>query len=208
MPQLDQAVEDWYSNDYRYNFLGGTELTFEPYTTTREQSLINAQHSLLDCTYPAYNRLGNWLKVWTARREYCTSSLAPADLLGSHCGTVKLTLSLTFFLGYLFQHPGRDTAPYLALLLLAVGLLVVALAYKARLGQFIATVKPSLGKLAFIIVVGIMVICAGGFLDTLLIMGLIYIVISFLLPHRNPATGGLNTASQSPPVPPHPPKPD
>lgn len=182
VPQLDQAIESWQNSGYHYGFLGGTELTFEPYPSEREQAILKTQRALLDCTYPAYSRLGEWLKIWTERREYCASSLAPADLLGSPCGTLTLKLSLTFFIGYAFQHPGWETAPYLALLLLAIGLVIAALGYKARQGRFITTIKPSLSKLAFILVVGVMVICAGGLFDTLLIMGIIYIVISFLLP--------------------------
>ncbi len=184
-PVLAQEMSTWYRDDYRYTFVDGARLTFESYSSEREAALLREQRGLFNCVYPAFSQVGDWLKVWNVGREYCNTHFSPLTPLGfgeDRCFATNLRLSLVSFIGYIVAHPDRRTAPFLALLVLAVGLVGAAVVYRARRGQIRTFVKPSPVKFVFPLMVGGVACCAGGMFDTLLVIGVTYFLVAFMHP--------------------------
>ncbi len=147
-PVLRPEIESWAKNHTGF----GGNLVFTPYDQGKESKLLEEKNQLLDCRYPEYQRVGDWLVVnWTSR-DYCQLTA------GSPWCPFPVVAYSQFF-AFLLSHLNRTTAPYLAAwlaLLVALGWCARSLFRKNELWFFlkpkVTTVVPT-GVLGFVLLI-------------------------------------------------------
>ncbi|MBN2501340.1 MAG: hypothetical protein JXB38_11225 [Anaerolineales bacterium] len=158
VPEMAAVYRDWIENIADSSFYHVNDLTYEPYSSTREQELSAAENKLLQCNYTSHERIGDWLVTIDDRtRAYCRA----VEPVISWCSSERDILAPLPFVKYLLQNLNRVTLSYLAGI---VGLLGVSTwfgVYLVQMRQLAQFFIPT-ARQAIVYVVILFLITAPG----------------------------------------------